>query len=116
MDQALRTLTVGMPILYGAGQIAHVSEALAAAFRPGDLLLIFADALTRSWKQVIKFKPEVAAQSAATNGAAAGEPKTRPAAPRPEDPAMAARDAGGFEARGFVRDERGLRFAGEAED
>jgi cyanophycin synthetase len=26
--------------------------------QPGDLLLIFADALTRSWKQVIKFKPE----------------------------------------------------------
>ena len=27
--------------------------------QPGDLLLIFADALTRSWKQVTKFKPEV---------------------------------------------------------
>ncbi len=26
--------------------------------RPGDLLLVFADALTRSWKQIIKFKPQ----------------------------------------------------------
>ena len=32
--------------------------------RPGDLLLIFADALTRSWKQIIKFKAEASAAPA----------------------------------------------------
>jgi len=99
--------------------IPDEQEAIAAALssgRPGDLLLIFADALTRSWKQVIKFKPEMAAGSAASNGAEAAAPAMQPAAPLPEEPAMAARDAAGFEARGFVRDERGLRFAGEVED
>jgi hypothetical protein len=40
----------------------------------------------------------------------------RPAELSAEESTLAARDAAGFEARGFVRDERGLRFAGEAED
>ena len=99
--------------------IPDEQEAIAAALaagRPGDLLLIFADSLTRSWKQVIKFKPELPAHSAASNGAEAGEAKVQPVMAPAEEPAMAARDAAGFEARGFVRDERGLRFAGEAED
>ena len=41
--------------------IPDEQEAIDAALRmgrPGDLVLIFADALTRSWKQVIKFRPE----------------------------------------------------------
>jgi cyanophycin synthetase len=40
--------------------IPDEQEAIAAALamgETGDLLMIFADALTRSWKQVIKFKP-----------------------------------------------------------
>src|SRR5262249_30743970 len=40
--------------------IPDEQEAIKAAMNmghPGDLLLIFADALTRSWKQIIKFKP-----------------------------------------------------------
>src|ERR1022692_2735277 len=40
-------------------------EAALRMGRSGDLLLVFADALTRSWKQIIKFKPEAAADSAA---------------------------------------------------
>ena len=39
---------------------AAVDAALREA-EPGDLLLIFGDAITRSWKQVIQFRPEAAA-------------------------------------------------------
>ena len=30
--------------------------------QPGDLVLVFADAITRSWKQVIQFRPEAPAR------------------------------------------------------
>lgn len=49
--------------------IPDEQEAIDAALnmgQPGDLLLIFADALTRSWKQIIKFRSP-------TSSAAAGE-------------------------------------------
>ena len=42
-------------------QIPDEQEAVDAALRmgrPGDLVLIFADALVRSWKQIIYFRPE----------------------------------------------------------
>jgi cyanophycin synthetase len=85
--------------------------------RPGDLLLIFADTLTRSWKQVTKFKADGLAAAPAAPAAA-----TRPATK--ENAAGEAPDAGetamdmpvDLEAAGFVRDERGLRFVGEAAD
>jgi cyanophycin synthetase len=127
--------------------------------RPGDLLLIFADALTRSWKQVTKFKPDRvamgvgpapeplgggtddagtaaadpggAARAAGAGGAdgAAGaigagaaalvSPKA-PHAKAQDVPdellAQAVRDEPEVLAAGFVRDERGLRFVGEAAD
>ena len=41
--------------------IPDEQQAIDAALRmgqPGDLVLVFADALTRSWKQIIKFQPE----------------------------------------------------------
>ncbi len=73
--------------------------------RPGDLLLIFADALTRSWKQIIYFRPEGApAQSAAPPPAAA---------PVVEAPVEAAAP---LSLEGLIRDERGIRFAPEASD
>ena len=96
--------------------IPDEQEAIDAALRMGqlgDLLLVFADALTRSWKQVIKFKPEGVTLTAAPT------PLARPAAaaePRDEPMPMAMPDAGALQAAGFVRDERGLRFAGEAGD
>ena len=94
--------------------IPDEQEAIDAALRMGrlgDLVLIFADALTRSWKQVIKFKPEGAAAppTAALAPATAREPEE-------ERMAMAAPDDGALLASGFVRDERGLRFVGEAGD
>jgi len=94
--------------------IPDEQQAIDAALRMGqlgDLLLIFADALTRSWKQVIKFKPD---------GAAAAAPVRESAKPKAEvaDDAVeqAAQDDGQLQAAGFVRDERGLRFVGEAGD
>jgi cyanophycin synthetase len=47
--------------------------------RPGDLLLIFADALTRSWKQVTKFRPDRAAMGVAEPAVPA--PTAAPAVP-----------------------------------
>jgi cyanophycin synthetase len=96
--------------------IPDEQEAIDAALRmgrPGDLLLIFADALTRSWKQVIKFKPEggLAREAASPNAAAAA------AAEAADEPlAASALDDASLEASGFVRDERGLRYGGEAAD
>jgi cyanophycin synthetase len=79
--------------------------------RPGDLLLIFADALTRSWKQVTKFKPD------AETASAAPVPSARPPAPPVDDGSeLASGTSIDLEAAGFVRDERGLRYVGEAED
>jgi cyanophycin synthetase len=119
--------------------IPDEQAAVDAALRrgqPGDLLLIFADALTRSWKQIIKFKPETAtagpgarmAAGAATgngatnraavansNGATAGDGALAPPAGSGTPP-PARRDHASPEARGFVRDERGLRFVGETGD
>jgi cyanophycin synthetase len=96
------------------GQITIIpdeQEAIDAALRmgrEGDLLLIFADALTRSWKQVIKFKPEAAlarsvAPPAAATAAATEAPDTALEVAAQAEPLAA----------GFVRDERGLRFVGE---
>jgi len=79
--------------------------------RPGDLLMIFADALTRSWKQVTKFKPDASAVGAAPSAAA------KPAAAPVDDGSELANGAPmDLEAAGFVRDERGLRYVGEADD
>jgi cyanophycin synthetase len=89
--------------------IPDEQEAIDAALRmagKGDLLLVFADALTRSWKQIIKFKP------------AAGMAREAPKAPVTE-----AAWAGGFDPERFTamgntvtRDERGIVVSREVED
>ena len=106
--------------------IPDEQQAIDAALRmgqPGDLLLVFADALTRSWKQVTKFKSETLAKPfAATAHAAAaalqvagGEGESEGDG-EAQTTSVGANPAAQFEARGFVRDERGLRFVGEATD
>jgi cyanophycin synthetase len=89
--------------------IPDEQEAIDAALRmgrPGDLLLVFADALVRSWKQVIKFRPE---------GAPAPRRAEPVAAPAPE-PAVAGAEEPLVDMEGLVRDERGVRLGREEAD
>jgi cyanophycin synthetase len=107
--------------------IPDEQEAIATALsmgREGDLLLIFADALTRSWKQVIKFKPAADAvpaprelRRAAPAVTAASSEEAMPMAAR-DDTALGDAVLGdaALGSQGFMRDERGLRFVGEASD
>jgi len=97
--------------------IPDEQEATAAALamgRQGDLILIFADQLVRSWKQITKFKPE----GAAAPEAAAAPPLTRLSVePGTEAAATAAEGSmPAFSLEGLIRDERGVRLAPEAED
>jgi cyanophycin synthetase len=98
--------------------IPDEQDAIDAALRmgeSGDLLLIFADALVRSWKQITKFK------SLSTDAAAA--PVQRPQRPqrpnldtRSEDKIEPAAASPEFNMDGLIRDERGVRLAPEIED
>ncbi len=99
----------------GAEQVVVIPderEAVDAALReaaPGDLVLIFGDAITRTWKQVIQFRP-----------GSGGRSVERPRVSRPEPVVAAAPESSApAEQRGeFVRDLRGVRLArsGEADD
>ncbi len=85
-------------------QEAH-ERALALA-EPGDLVLLFADALTRTWKQVINFKPDSVPVKAP-------ERARVPAMPLPE---LAPVEVPSLNGDALVRDERGVRLARETED
>jgi cyanophycin synthetase len=84
--------------------IPDEQAAIDAALREaeaGDLLLIFGDAITRSWKQVIQFHPDATPQAV-----------DRPRVSRPEPVLVGA--AGMEDPRQeFVRDARGVRIARE---
>jgi cyanophycin synthetase len=98
--------------------IPDEQEAIDAALRmgqPGDLLLVFSDALVRSWKQITKFKPVAAASSA--GGTETAEEATDGLATAPY--ALVAGGAGEpapLNLDGLIRDERGIRVAPETED
>jgi cyanophycin synthetase len=125
--------------------IPDEQQAIEAALnmgREGDLLLVFADALVRSWKQVTKFRMQGATYSspagepAAVAGAADTEARSlhvagpggsqSTASPsRPGRPAAGESeqgpDGGGtmpaaLNLDGLIRDERGVRFAPESDD
>jgi cyanophycin synthetase len=68
----------------------------------GDLLLIFADAITRSWKQVIQFRPDAAPRLVERPRVSRPEPVLATTVPSLED-----------HRREFVRDSRGVRLARE---
>ncbi len=78
-----------------------VETALRLA-RPGDLLLVFADALARTWQQVTRFVPEGEAARPAVNAVVPAEVDAG---------AQAVLDEG----RMLVRDRRGVRLAREPE-
>jgi cyanophycin synthetase len=83
-----------------------VDAALRQA-EPGDLVLIFADAITRSWKQVIQFRPDAGAPQVDSRPRISGA-----------EPALAGAVSLMEDRRGeFVRDSRGVRMARpEADD
>jgi cyanophycin synthetase len=102
-------------------EVEAVDHALRAA-REGDLVLVFADALTRTWKQILNFVPE--ATSPGSRGSAAGAaravaPGGNGGAPDVGDESPAAppaSDAPEFDGDLLVRDERGVRLAREQDD
>jgi len=126
--------------------IPDEQEAIDAALnmgQPGDLLLIFADALTRSWKQIIKFRsptsptaPGEAARSTGESSDGIGgfiAPAVTAAAPSAEPQRSIGATAGKHSSRpastefseaaavegllpGLIRDERGVRLAPETDD
>jgi cyanophycin synthetase len=93
-------------ILVISDEQAAVDAALREA-QPGDLVLIFGDAITRSWKQVIQFRPE-APPRPAERRRTPREPAVVTAAPLPS----LAEDS----RREFVRDVRGVWLPREADD
>jgi cyanophycin synthetase len=92
--------------------IPDEQEAIDAALRmgrQGDLLLVFADALVRSWKQITRFRPAGAAE-APRAAAAAATVAPAPLAAQPLESLTLP------SAEGLIRDERGIRLARETDD
>ena len=124
--------------------IPDEQQAIEAALlmgREGDLLLVFADALVRSWKQVTKFRMEGATYSspagepvavpgaaaavavprvAVSAGSSSSASPLRPGRPSAgesgQGPANHAAMATALNLDGLIRDERGVRFAPESDD
>jgi cyanophycin synthetase len=97
--------------------IPDEQEAIDAALRmgeSGDLLLIFADALVRSWKQITKFKP---LGTAAVKVIAPPLSRRPPLSDAKIDSRIEAAAANPeFNLDGLIRDERGVRLAPESDD
>jgi len=110
--------------------IPDEQEAIDAALRmgrTGDLLLVFADALVRSWKQITKFRPEgapppsgaagIVADAAGAGASAVGGGLRAPSQPGGvAGEGIAAEAVAAMSLEGLIRDERGIRFAPEADD
>jgi cyanophycin synthetase len=95
--------------------IPDEQEAIDAALRMarrGDLLLVFADVISRSWKQIIYFKSdgEEAPRPRAKPSSAPPPPVAHPVAVKP----LAVGDA--FAGEAVIHDERGVRLARETDD
>lgn len=88
-------------------EAAAVDAALRSA-EPGDLVLIFGDQISRTWKQIIRFAPG--------GGAAAPGAAPAPAPVRIDLPPAAVVAGVAGDADEVIRDERGVRLAREQED
>jgi cyanophycin synthetase len=109
--QALRDLGVPREAI---SVIPDEQEAIEAALRmgeSGDLILIFADALARSWKQITKFKSTKGPQEAEAKVNGASAPAHREPAVQPEAEPLPA-----YSLEGVIRDERGIHMAPESSD
>jgi cyanophycin synthetase len=105
-DALLEHGTLAEQILIVPEEQVAVDAALREA-QAGDLVLIFGDAITRSWKQVVQFRPD-----------AAGLPAERPRVSRPEPAFALAQEPSALEdrRREFVRDVRGVRLPRAVEE
>ncbi|MEO7051892.1 MAG: cyanophycin synthetase [Rhodanobacter sp.] len=107
LSKALLAAGVPSPDISIIPEEQHAIDAALKMGNAGDLLLIFGDALVRSWKQIIRFRPE---------GAPAPREERQPA-PVHRQAADAAFDEASFADLGeLVRDERGVRFSRESDD
>ncbi len=112
--------------------IVDEQQAITAALRmarPGDLLLVFADALARGWKQIVNFRPDADALVVPAARAARAVPRAavteeapaddmepaKPASTRPVEVPMPRWNAASDDVV-LVRDERGVILAPEASD
>jgi cyanophycin synthetase len=126
--QALRAAGVPDALI---SVIPDEQDAIDAALRmgeTGDLVLIFADALVRSWKQITKFKPSGAPAAQPALHSAQAPAFASPSAPPPRSSSPAGGNANGygtaaaaevaaaFNLEGLIRDERGIRMAPESDD
>jgi cyanophycin synthetase len=101
--------------------IPDEQEAVTAGLRmarPGDLLLMFAESLTRTWKQVIYFRPEGSSGPTPSARAAEAGIELPREAPTPVPPLGVVNEplpaALAFpEGARIIRDERGVRLARE---
>ena len=100
---ALRAAGVAEAAITAIPDEQQAVDAALRMGRPGDLVLVFADALTRSWKQIIRFKPD-GDMPAATARIEVPQLETTL-----DEQLVAAME-------GVVRDERGLRFEREESD
>lgn len=82
-------------------------EAGLRASKPGDLLLVFGDKVSRSWKQIIYFKPE-----AGEHPAVVPPPRSSKALPLAPDSEIVM----DLEGARVIQDERGVRIAKEQDD
>ncbi|MBE7486453.1 MAG: cyanophycin synthetase [Polyangiaceae bacterium] len=93
---------------------AAIDAALRGSKR-GDLLVVFADMISRSWKQVIYFKPESAGGSSPPSAPGAGtEPSGGSALESSGLGVESNRDL--LEGAQVIQDDRGVRLARERED
>ncbi|MCE2903188.1 MAG: cyanophycin synthetase [Gemmatimonas sp.] len=99
-------------------------EAALRMARPGDLLLIFADALARGWKQIVNFRPDDDALVLPAPRAARAVPRAAITESAPADDATPPRDTGMPVSRWrtmgddfvLMHDGRGVILKAEASD
>lgn len=105
---ALREAGVDEPaIAVIPDETAAVDAALEWA-RPDDLLLVFGDQISRTWKQIVRFRAD------GQPGAEVSAEETPAATPPPPPPPVP--DLGWASDEALIRDERGVRLARETED
>jgi cyanophycin synthetase len=85
-----------------------IHAALAAA-QPGDLVLIFGDAIARSWKQITTFEPAMEIPRS-------DSPRQKAVLPPPGVAEMTPAMNRELRDRPLIRDERGVRLQRELED